>query len=824
MLRDSAFRLMGKAAEDIEKERYKKAFEKLDKAERIAEKIRNHEISYHILLMRGFAKFRITETEEALAYFRKGLDIVVDLFSVEPENKESQEIIGSTIGVIADSLSDMDNFDEIKNYIYSIKNTFEKAVLVFEELLKSNPENPDYLENFLETIENIEKSFVLGEFVDEAIPILGLNFDVIEKLLKIKFENSPKTERGKEAGIRAERAERAGIRSGRAGRAGIEAGIGDESEIEAENEPFGILSRLDDSLMLIGQNFMEAEYFEEAERFYNRAIDLYEKVLSDDSENFEALYFLCYAWNYTGTLYVALENYDKAKECYKEAVVLLENRLKGEPENIPLVLLLANTHRILGRVFLDSAESEEDEDEARAYYSLAREAFRGVLDKYPELFDSENSFAGFFDELADEFIELEDPENAEVCYMDELQVYQNQHEAEPEDPDHILDLSDVYRSLGELFADEFETEKAKAYYEKELEIYEKLQTVDFDKTHLEAYKADVWNQIGGLYAGYEPETSLEYHEKALEVFEKAFGEDTRNEYYTNGLLETLSAIAGAYREQEEYGKTVEYYEKALEFKNQLLESRPEEKEWGLEVGDTCHELAELYSEMGDEVKAGEYHRLALESFEKIIAEYPGEEELIVLTAGKAYLYGINLLMKLESEKKGPGIAREYYEFALGALEMLYETFQMPSILEMLSSFAEQAGQIYKDANKPEETISEYEYAREKLESLYEILPETPEHDIRLFGILNNLGMSYSIKGDHEKGKECFEKALAINESLLESDPEGFEDPYSLKRALVLFNNYANLLKDMGEVESAEEYRKKLTEIKAKIEAENSEWE
>jgi hypothetical protein len=46
-LRDSAFRLISKITEDMENKRFKKAFEDLDKAEKIAKKIKNPDVSYH---------------------------------------------------------------------------------------------------------------------------------------------------------------------------------------------------------------------------------------------------------------------------------------------------------------------------------------------------------------------------------------------------------------------------------------------------------------------------------------------------------------------------------------------------------------------------------------------------------------------------------------------------------------------------------------------------------------------------------------------------------------------------------------------------------
>jgi tetratricopeptide (TPR) repeat protein len=79
-LRDSALRLLKKAANEIDKERYKKAFENLDEVEKIAKELKDPEISYQLLFFKGFAKYRIDELEESFALFEKTLEISWDLF------------------------------------------------------------------------------------------------------------------------------------------------------------------------------------------------------------------------------------------------------------------------------------------------------------------------------------------------------------------------------------------------------------------------------------------------------------------------------------------------------------------------------------------------------------------------------------------------------------------------------------------------------------------------------------------------------------------------------------------------------------------------
>jgi len=55
-LQDSAFRLLKKAADDIDHDRYKMAFENLDKVEKIEKEVNNPEISYHLLFFKRFCK------------------------------------------------------------------------------------------------------------------------------------------------------------------------------------------------------------------------------------------------------------------------------------------------------------------------------------------------------------------------------------------------------------------------------------------------------------------------------------------------------------------------------------------------------------------------------------------------------------------------------------------------------------------------------------------------------------------------------------------------------------------------------------------------
>ena len=575
--------------------------------------------------------------------------------------------------------------------------------------------------------------------------------------------------------------------------------------------------------MTIGSACSEDGYFEEIIRCYEQAMKLYEKILEKDPGNSDALQYLSYTWSYLGNLQIILDDEDKVLEYYKKSVDILENGLKDDPENYPLSMVLANMYRILGNVYSEIGETPEYEEKAIANYGRARGIFLELLDKYPEFWDIDEHFAMFFDELAGEFSELGDLEASEACYKDEIQVYEKlkENDGELEGSTYELLVSNIYRKLGDLFESEFEKEPAKAYYEKEIEVYERLYAVQDDKLSLDAYRADTWKQIGNLYLTSGPETALQYYEKALEVFEKAFSEDPGNEYFSEGLLETLRSLAKAFKIREEYAKVIRANERALEVQKLLLELLSPEEGRDVELEVTYFDLATMHFELGNREKAAEYHRFAIERFEQIIAENSEDIEFVFITASKVYLLGFTLLENMVYLGEDSGLAKEYCTLARKTFEELSKSSPTNlELSEMLVSFAEQSGEMYKEVDELEAAALEFEYARKQLEVLYKSCPENYSYGIRLFGTLNNLGVVYSDTDEREKGKEYFEKAIAFNEQLSESEPESLE---SLKRAFVLFTNYAKALKEIGDSKTAEECRKRTKEIEAKLVKEDVEW-
>jgi tetratricopeptide (TPR) repeat protein len=250
-LRDSAFRLFPKIIEDIENKRFKKAFEGLDKTEIIAKKIKNPEISYHTFFFRGYAESEEGDPEAALEYYIQALEIIGKLFPEEPENKEYQYFIDNTAAGIGKALIDLDDDEKAKKYIEAVRPHIERALQIFEKLLKSEPENPDYLSRYLEVIDDTEFCYQAWGMMDEMIRLFDRKLDIYEKLF--------------ETGAR-------------------------ESEF---------LEKLDENIETRGLMCLNQKKIELAEQIYKRGIRIYEDILKNEPESHVAAVFLSYTYDST---------------------------------------------------------------------------------------------------------------------------------------------------------------------------------------------------------------------------------------------------------------------------------------------------------------------------------------------------------------------------------------------------------------------------------------------------------------------------------------------------------------------------------------------
>ena len=118
-------------------------------------------------------------------------------------------------------------------------------------------------------------------------------------------------------------------------------------------------------------------------------------------------------------------------------------------------------------------------------------------------------------------------------------------------------------------------------------------------------------------------------------------------------------------------------------------------------------------------------------------------------------------------------------------------------------------------------MKNYGIAIERYESIFPILtkhlgsdPEKFEYQAKVNIVYLQLGIVYLSANELEKSKEAFEKALSINAQLIEKDPES---PVYVRDAIVIYEEYAKLLKKLDRNEEAEEYIAKAEKLMENLE-------
>jgi len=761
-LQDSANRLFGKAATFIENGEYDRALESLKDVDKIMKKEKDSEISFHTLFLKGYAISKARDPEGALEFYGEALKIIEPLFSGEPGKKDYQKFISNTIEEIGISFDELNDDERAKELLGPMKQQLEKIVRTFEELVKSDPENQEYLSSLLEIIGSMGLCYQTGQLMDETVKLFDKKIDIYEKLF------------------------------------------------ELESGETDLLGDFDEDIELYGYLFRNYGHLKEAEGNYLRAAGIYRKMIERDPENSMAEYYLSYTYSYLGNLYSGMENLEKAERYYEEAVELMDKGYKEFPEDYAYAVSLAKIHEGYGVSF----SNRENLEKSIANYTKAREIYRDLIINHPSEFASNKKIAMYLDELGDRFLKIGEFEAAELCYKDKLEVYQNLHDEDPEDLNPIMCISDTYDDLGELFAEEGETEKARSYYEKELEIYESLLEKEPDALDFKTYKAEIQANIGMLYLDEDPEKAQKYLEDSLSVLENNFELEPDEEIHYSGLKTVINNLITLFKNRKEHEKAVEIYSKLLAAQQRMLDLNPKDREYQKELAATYTSLALLYSEIGDVKQESHYHRLSLDILEKLFEE--SSDDLELLQRFIAGLYILGSILKLGAGARGneSRIVKEYIELAQKA-ESKLQALKPGTIgdQELIAEIAEKMGISFRENEMYEEAIEEFKRSLAIREKLHEKNPENLNYLTVLEGTFHQLGITFLAQTDLEKAKEALEKAMNLNARLLETDPEDFN---YLARSSMIFETYSSVLKNMGKSEEAAKYLAKAEEINAKL--------
>ncbi len=333
----------------LETKKYKKALEKLDKAENLAEKLKSQDFLCQVLLQKGAVLMSMDKPDEGQAFYDKALDIL-RTSDLDGEDSELQFTLLKTLSQLAGHFKRTDSMENAeKCYLNKIK--------VHEILLEKNPEDTDNEIEIALINEAIGKLYERFKSEDME-PENAMQY--YEKLLK-------KRERAFE--------------------------LVPESNMY-RNELVQTLGKL------VDLHVMQQDY-ESAIELQERAIEAFDELF-DDLAHWSDLKAKSNAYDKLGSLYAETGKKRLAKEQYSEALEYYEMILDDGtwPLSVKMMLVVELMER--GNTFLLSKEHVRARESMDLALKFLKELDKEELDKLEE--EMKDSAKGFMN-IASVFLE-----------------------------------------------------------------------------------------------------------------------------------------------------------------------------------------------------------------------------------------------------------------------------------------------------------------------------------------------------------------------------------------------------------------------------------
>lgn len=740
---------------------YAQAFENAEKVEKLAEKAKMPTLIYWALMAKGEILDAASRFEEALETYERALDLSADLFLEVIEDIHNQEILYDTIGKLGKTLEELDSVAKAQQVCKKAGKRFEKVLAAYEKLLADNPDNSEYLSNYMKAVGNVWACYMIAGDLEGQIPLVP----------------------------------------------GIVQAYGKIIESDPENPEYYL--RLDNVVKKFGDACLEDGIFEEAKQVYEQVHTVYKNIYEKFPENQLARNFLLFSYDYFGKLYAKIGEVDKVEGYYSQALELAEELLQKDPEDLSILMNRGKIYQDLGILFSEAGELEK----AKLYYEKSLAIFEGLIGKCPDNVDYQYNLAEVFGELAGAFEDISSVEIAKECYLHEIEIYESLIKSEIDEIDNELSIAETFDQIANLYAEDENTESAKEYYEKKMEVYERLFSEFPEETDYELYIAETFNDLGDLYFGEEEIPARQYYEKALLIAEKAMEQAPTDSLSLSTLTQTLKNFA-------ELNKIHQHYEAAISFQQRILELQLEiqkkfPRNWSQihNLGNAFSELGILFEKVGDLKQAEQLHSKAVETFSEVIFgkdDAATKRRLAIEIRLRGYICLCS--KRYLSAKPYLELARKYYESACE---------QEPDNLLDLEGFFSvlyEAGLLNYGMENFKESIENYKSAFLVLDRLIGFSPEKFKplaKDVKLY---IGFGMSYSALNELEKSREAFEKALAVNAEFLGNEPENV---FFLEDKAIILEEYGNLLLKLGRTAEAEAYKAESAELFRTVEAKES---
>ena len=399
---------------------------------------------------------------------------------------------------------------------------------------------------------------------------------------------------------------------------------------------------------LLGMLYDLQNQFEEAEKYYLTAIEIYERLAKKNADAYES--DLAVSYNNVGNFYYKQNQPDKAEKYYSAAIEIFE-RLVEENADV-YEPYLATSYNNSGVFYKDHGQS----DKAEKYYLAAMEIRERLVKKNADAYEPD--LAGSYNNAGLFYSNQGQPEKAEKYYLDAIEIRKRLVEKNADAYEPYLAMS--YNNAGIFYDDQGQPEKAEKYYLAAIEIRKRLAEKNAD-----AYEPDLamsYNNAGAFYSDQgQSEKAEKYYLAAIEIRESlveknadAYEPDLARSYYNAGIF---------YSDHNQPEKAEKYYLAAIEIYERLVEKNADAYE--PDLAKSYNNAGNLYSNHGQPDKAEKYYLTAIEIRERLAKKNADayEPDLADSYNNAGVFY---------SDQGQPEKAEKYYLAAIGIRERLVE--------------------------------------------------------------------------------------------------------------------------------------------------------
>ncbi|CAB4025405.1 Nephrocystin-3, partial [Paramuricea clavata] len=282
----------------------------------------------------------------------------------------------------------------------------------------------------------------------------------------------------------------------------------------------------------IGLVYSEKGDLDQAKDYYQRALEIQEKLLGPNHIDIAASY------NNIGGVYYDKGNLDQAKNYYQRALEIQEKQPGPNHVNV------AVSYNNIGLVY----SKKGDLDQAKDYYQRALE----IEEK--ELGPNHVDVAGSYNNMGQVYYNKGNLDQAEDYYQRAIKIQEKQLGS-----NHVH-VAVSCNNIGLVYKEKGELNLAKDYYQRALEI----QVKQLGPNHVNV--AVSYNNIGGVYSKKgDLDQAMDYYQRALEIQEKQLGPNHVD------VAVSYNNIGGVYYNKGNLDQAKDYYQRALEIQEKQLD-------------------------------------------------------------------------------------------------------------------------------------------------------------------------------------------------------------------------------------------------------------